>query len=392
MKSYKRLLGSVFAILFFFVSLEVAARCYHFIKYKDPSVFLYGRKFFSDLAESMRHPSRPVPEGIVSRESAIDEIFEKRHENNSAPAERAPSRELVNGRMVYVNKYGLRNGDIALKKPAGTTRITAVGESFVACVGLEDELTWESLLQKELDKLPGRYEVINAGGGGNSIDDMLSNLIDRDIKFSPDYLLFISAHNDRGTLKNNRKRSFSYKISNTLYNVSQFYAMVREKSSLIFFKDNNYYLYNYDIALSNSDADELVRVYRKRLGQIYKICMENNTVMILGLQPEFIPSGLKDLQDLLDEKRIAALGKKISDNGSLTYYEFEYYMQGRFNLEMKKFAGENNILLFDGVSIFPVDKYPYFLDEIHLNKEGSLLFARSLFAFLVDKKIAKPVQ
>ena len=91
----------------------------------------------------------------------------------------------------------------------------------------------------------------------------------------------------------------------------------------------------------------------------------------------------------MDEKKIAGLGEVIKKAGRLSYYEFEYYMQGRFNLEMKRFAQENNILLFDGVSIFPADKYPYFSDEIHLNKNGTSLFEKSLYEFLMDNGIAK---
>lgn len=165
--------------------------------------------------------------------------------------------------------------------------------------------------------------------------------------------------------------------------------MVREKSSLMFFKDNNYYLYNYTISVKEPDVETALNAYRKRLNQIYTVCRENDARLILGLQPEFIPNGLKGLQNLLDEKKIAALGAQVKKKGYLSYYEFEYYMQGKFNLEMKKFAQSNNILLFDGVSIFPEDKYPYFSDEIHLNKTGASLFAKALYEFLITNGIAK---
>ena len=380
---------SVAGILTFFVSIEAGARFYHFIKYKDPGVFLYGKRYISSLFVQLKQPKETMLMKSASISDDTDEVFRRRSQRDVPQAEYAPGKVNAGGYMAYINKYGLRHGDIGLAKEPGTVRILVLGESFVLCPGLPDESTWTYILEGLLNKLPAKYEVLNAGAGGGNTDFALTGLIDRYIRLSPDYVMLFSAHNDRSALKGEKKTSLAYRISHVLYNVSQFYAMVREKSSLMLFKDNNYYLYDYDIALRQADVEKALELYRKRLGQIYTVCKENHAVFVLGLQPEFIPGGLKELQDLLDEKKLAALEEKVRKEGRLSYYEFEYYMQGRFNVEMKTFALENGVLLFDGISAFPSDKYPFFKDEIHLNGKGSEMFANALYRFFISKGIAR---
>jgi len=90
----------------------------------------------------------------------------------------------------------------------------------------------------------------------------------------------------------------------------------------------------------------------------------------------------------MDENELAAIGKKLEANGYLTYYEFEYYTQGLFNMEMKRFAEQNGLLVFDGISVFPENKYPFFTDQIHLNQKGTPIFADALYAFMLKNDIA----
>lgn len=265
-----------------------------------------------------------------------------------------------------------------------------MGRSFVAGIGVADKETWTYLLNQRLQSLSTRYEVILAErAGGATIDSVLSNLIDRTVKFDPDYLIVFSAYNNHILPRHSRKLSLGWKMSNFLYNISFSYATLREKAALMMYKDNNFWLYNYDIATTKREVDDLIKAYRKRLDQIYVVCKENNIEPILGLQPEFIPVALENLQDLLDEEEILRMGRKLERQGHLMYYELEYYLQGRLNLEMKEFADQEGILLFDCVSIFPKNKYAYFVDQIHPNAKGTLLIADELHSFLLKSNVVK---
>lgn len=386
----KKLIFNLLMIAAFFVLIEMGARCYHFIKYKDPTIFLYGRKYFAGLVENVRRSaSGTVKKSNIDEPAAVDKIFETRKERNEPLLPQEPQKVPMLEHLSYVNKFGFRNEEIDLKKTPGTVRIMMLGDSFVMSTGLDDKTTWECLLNDSLKKLPQRYEIINAGGGGTTIDQQLVNLIDKITKFHPDYVVLFSSQKNTMILDYKTEYSIGWKISTFFYNISQCYAMVREKSALRTFKDNNYYIYDYRIKITKPRIDKLMELYRKRLEQFYAVCKENNIGLIIGLRPEFIPSGLKELQQPLDKTRLAVLGTKLEKQGYLTYYEFEYYTQGLFNLEMKSLAEKNGLFVFDGTIVFPQDKYPYFIDQMHLNQKGASLFADAMYSFIVKNKISK---
>lgn len=386
----KKMFFSFITICIFFILIELGARCYYYIKCRNSHPFLYGGKFLVNLIkdrESFRIYNSY--DHFSEFNQRVDKLFEERNNRNFPLAVREPTKNLSWGNFVYKNKFGFRNKDIELTKKAGITRIIFLGGSFVEGVGVEDSQTFESLLEEEVKKISDKYEVINAGAGGANINRLLENLIEQITKFDPDYLVLFSAYNNHSLVRNNLKLSFQWKISNFFYNTSVFYSMLREKISLKIYKDNNYYLYNYQVSVKKADVDSLMGLYRNRLAQIYTVCKEKNIRLILGLQPEFIPVGLRHLQDLLDKGQIRRVEEKLQQKNSLSHYELEYYLQGRFNLEMKDFAEQNGILLFDAVSIFPKDKYPYFIDQIHPNQKGTSLIAKSLYSFLLKNNILK---
>jgi len=385
----KKVFFSLIVIAVFFLTLEISARVYHFVKYKNTSSFFYGKKFIINCIDSLKNRSSPSIYSYLRPEKQVDEIFEKRKTTSFPVQVEEPRIQNLLGYPGYINRFGYRNIEIELKKYPGTVRIMTAGGSFVMSSGVDDSSTWEYLLNEELKKLPGKYEVINGGRGGGDINDLLRFLISVDVKFEPDYLILFSAYNNHKLLNQEHRLSLGWRISSFFYNISQFYAMLREKISLILYKDNNYFIYNFEIKLKKRDADDLMGRYRKRLEQIYTVCGENNINLILGFQPEFIPNGLKNLQDLLNQQELSLIGEKLEKQNYLTYYEFEYYLQGRFNIEMKKFAEEKGIFLFDGINIFPKDKYPYFIDQIHLNQKGTAILAKALFSFLIKNNIAK---
>ena len=386
----KRLLFNLLMIALFFVMIELGARCYHFIKYKDPTVFLYGRKYFAVLADKIRTGMlRGQKESGGGAPPTVDNIFENRNKKNTPLARKEPQKVILQGYPSYINGFGFRNDDIELQKPAGAVRIMMLGDSFVMCVGLDDKFTWERLLSDSLKDRPSRYEIINAAGGGTDINQQLTNLIDKVVQFKPDYVFLFNAHKNSLLLDYKTEYSLGWQISNFFYNISQCYAMVREKSALRTFKDNNYYIYDYRVKITKPEIDKLLGLYRKRLEQFHTVCRENGIDLVLGLRPEFIPSGLKELQHPLDEARLMSMGEKLERQGYLTFYEFEYYTQGLFNMEMKSLAKKRGLLVFDGISAFPIDKYPYFIDQLHLNPKGAPIFAATMHDFIVNKNLVK---
>lgn len=380
----KKIAYALLIIFAVFLLAEIGARCYLAVKHKKPEVFLYGRAFIDSViqkSKSREVPGSRIPLTYVEVREKADEAFKKRHTRDLSILISKPIEIIFGDFPAHINKFGFRNGDIELTKDGGRVRIMALGGSFVAGYGVKDNETWEVLLEEKLKKLPGRYEVINAGHVGDNMDHLLISLIDKTAKFKPDYLILFSAYNNQRLVKREIVLPLFWKIPYYISKVSLLYAGLHRRISVILHKNSNNFTNKQRIKTTRTDIDNLMKRYRKRLKEIYTVCNENNIRLILGLQPEFFPRDLKNLQDLTDEKQLMKLDQKLEKRNYLHFYEFGYYMQGRFNLEMKSFAEENSILLFDGVSVFPKDKSPYFMDCIHLNPKGTSLIADSLYLF-----------
>lgn len=381
---FSLLLTSLFLLL-----LEFSARFYGYIKHGNPAVFLYGRGLVHEMAKSIAGPSEKNDSSAdtVKLEKMADELFERRFSTTCSPKTRTPGYEMLYGYPSYINRFGFRNRDIELEKDPGITRMMALGGSFVMCLGTDDESTWERILEKRLNATGNKYEIINAGQPGYTINNLPIFFIEQAAAFKPDYIIFTSAYNNHRLLKPAQALSPMWRISNFLYSASYLYSILRDKICLLLYKDTDYTLYNYRIKIDQREVDGLISLYRRRLEQLYTLCVEKNIEIILCLQPEYIPHGLKDLQNMMDEKKMAYLEDKVKTKKYLLNYEFRYYVQGRLNLEMKRFSDEKGILSFDGTSIFPQNKRPYFIDEIHMSREGAAVFADELYKFLSNKGI-----
>ena len=67
----------------------------------------------------------------------------------------------------HFNGQGMRaDRDYAYVKPPGIKRIITIGDSFTSGVGAENDQTFSSVLERELDLAGHRIEVLNTGVGG----------------------------------------------------------------------------------------------------------------------------------------------------------------------------------------------------------------------------------
>jgi len=102
------------------------------------------------------------------------------------------------GMSFRTNRWGMRDRDYALDKPAGTRRIAVLGQSYVAGDGVTDGETFDELVENQLageGALP-RTEILNFGIGSYSMLQQLLLLEDRVWKFSPDIVMVVANHRD----------------------------------------------------------------------------------------------------------------------------------------------------------------------------------------------------
>ncbi len=103
------------------------------------------------------------------------------------------------GAPFVTNSFGMRDKEYALAPPVGVVRIALVGASFVMGAGVEDDKTFQALLEDRLNAAPDlsgrRYEVLNFGVASYTPIQLVGSVESKVLGFSPDMLLYFE-HGD----------------------------------------------------------------------------------------------------------------------------------------------------------------------------------------------------
>jgi hypothetical protein len=108
-----------------------------------------------------------------------------------------PSLDVVNkGVRLQTNRWGMRDRDYALEKPARTYRIALFGPSYVMGSGVHNAETVENLIEERInleyqDPRFDRYEILNFAVGGYSVTQELAVLEEKALRFKPDAVVLV---------------------------------------------------------------------------------------------------------------------------------------------------------------------------------------------------------
>ena len=110
--------------------------------------------------------------------------------------------EYTWGCKVMKNRYGFRERDFVVPKPAGTYRIMVIGDSFTFGTGLTEEQRYsrrlEEMLRERFKRSPIRIEVLNFGSPGLLTTQERDVLIRYKDIVSPDLIIVGFCYNDTG--------------------------------------------------------------------------------------------------------------------------------------------------------------------------------------------------
>lgn len=142
---------------------------------------------------------------------------------------------------VSISSQGLRDREYSIQKPANTTRIAVIGDSFVFGFGVEADQAFPKVLEMQLKARGDKnYEVMNFGISAYGTEQEYLLLKDV-LTFSPDIIILGFVPNDfkenvkyslfdftNGTLtKNpNKEVSFSLKVRNVISWHSHIYSLL----------------------------------------------------------------------------------------------------------------------------------------------------------------------
>ena len=123
----------------------------------------------------------------------LAQITQKRTDILFPPNSVIHSLSSIPGEFEYtarINRYGFRGKDFAMPKPAGLTRVLAVGDSFTFGVGSPDDQIYAALIEKQMKASGHTVEVINAGIGSTSAATQMLNFKNIYFRYSPDVVVF----------------------------------------------------------------------------------------------------------------------------------------------------------------------------------------------------------
>jgi lysophospholipase L1-like esterase len=107
------------------------------------------------------------------------------------------------GASVKINSHGIRDREYDVRKPAGTYRIAAIGDSITFGNRLAQELTYSERLEGLF--VDRAVEVLNLGVGGYDTLQEVARLEQVGLQFDPDHVVVGYCVNDAGVASVNRK-------------------------------------------------------------------------------------------------------------------------------------------------------------------------------------------
>jgi D-alanyl-lipoteichoic acid acyltransferase DltB (MBOAT superfamily) len=135
---------------------------------------------------------------IVARRPAhwvgINETAAHRTSNDFIGGELVPLASITfMDQPLTTNRWGMRDRDYELVKPAGTRRIALLGPSYVMGSGVADGETIDAVLEGRLNADGvGAYEVLNFGIPAFSLVQQAAMLDERVMRFEPDIVMMMS--------------------------------------------------------------------------------------------------------------------------------------------------------------------------------------------------------
>ena len=103
-------------------------------------------------------------------------------------------RTVFKGKELNTNRFGMRDQDYSLEKPAGITRMALLGGSYELGAGVADDEVFEHLVEEDA-RLQGRYEILNFGVSGYNLPQVLRVMETKTARFEPDYII-LAAHTE----------------------------------------------------------------------------------------------------------------------------------------------------------------------------------------------------
>lgn len=319
---------------------------------------------------------------------------------------------------VSTNSWGIRGKEFKKEKDPNTSRILCLGDSMTFGFGVEDNENYPFLLEQELNnyakskKIEKKFEVINAGfTDGTTLDSFYVYLKEIGMQFNPDLIILnLFPYNDFSDLtemswEKTDEKGYPTKIVSLKEKVEDGYIASRKKTNwkyeIPFFRNSHLAILFFN-ALEKGSWNTVLKIKKilgvveekeeftleERLKCIYSTKFDDCPSSLLKAvdTSKFLFQGFKEFskeknKDLLvtimpSPDQAVPLSKKEEKEKILPEAQPQRYFRNFFKEE-----GVTFLDLLPTLSQQNAQKF-FYLRDGHLNKEGHLEVARTLFKFV----------
>ncbi|MDP6086932.1 MAG: SGNH/GDSL hydrolase family protein [Nitrospinota bacterium] len=267
-------------------------------------------------------------------------------------------------RVVTVNRIGFRGSDFRREKSPGVYRIVALGGSSTFGTLNSDEDAYPVRLQTLLNRrVPGRFEVINAGIPGQAPSHLVP-LIRREIlPLKPDLLIIMNMFNHYFVTTDKDWRRPLIRMRRMLEERSVLFLSLSEK--VTFFTDRDTLLGKFFVRFSD---------FRGYLEEMIGLARSVGARVLLVKQP-ILPRGMT--------------GKNLLPGSTASEQGWERRFYEKVLRLVDDTAESEGALVADASTLtggFPLDM---FYDAVHLTAGGNRYLAERIFEVLVRNRIVR---
>ena len=269
--------------------------------------------------------------------------------------------------LVITNSEGLRNEE-EIDFSDNTFRILTIGDSFTYCPYVNNQDTWQAILERKIkNEYPDKkIQVLNAGVAGYTITDELEYLKEKGIKTKPDLIILGIYTNDVDDL-NPEKREVYARIKQKQI-VSGFWAPFRNIA-----KKTAFFSWLEEIR-ARTFAGKIKQIKKEQSKEINS----SNLARYLVKLDEFIQYAEKNNFELL-----VVLFPEISQLNS---------SKNNFQKEIAKDLEAKNISYIDLLPLFKEEQFKNFYllpFNSHLSSYGNFTVANIAFNYKIKESIEK---
>lgn len=264
-----------------------------------------------------------------------------------------------------INDLGLRGGPVDLQ---GKQIILCLGDSVTYGYGVDDQHTYPAELQRALDRLfPGRFAVLNGGVDAYPIPFIKQKFLYLwNLGIHPNYVIIGYSFNE-GWL--------GHVMESDAKSKDKFAAVVRLKNQI-----RSFALYNFVVENRARATYNKMKRYMVPGTNFLTLSKEDLEVRY--------EKSLGDLYETLNQRQVRPVFLLFTGYDSRTG---RYDNLGPLQVKFGEFAGKNSIPLLPSDTAFDdkanIEKY--FLDQVHMNENGTKEVGDKMARFL-SSLVSKP--